>query len=140
MDKLSIYSIIQKGNPGQKKKKERKNYKGTSLAVQWLRLCTSSVGGAGSIPGRGTKIPHAAGPPKKGNPHPSLGSGLTPESTGSTRGQIGDPRGTGSLSLQEPVRTRRPVAPSAPVEPGKCPSSVDSSRETSIFKGTEGKG
>ena len=33
---------------------------GTSLAVQWLRLYTSSAEGAGSIPGRGTKIPHAA--------------------------------------------------------------------------------
>ena len=33
--------------------------KGTSLAVQWLRLCASNAGGAGSIPGRVTKIPHA---------------------------------------------------------------------------------
>ena len=32
---------------------------GTSLAVQWLRLRTSSAGGSGLIPGRGTKIPHA---------------------------------------------------------------------------------
>ena len=32
---------------------------GSSLAVQWLRLCTSSAGGEGSIPGYGTKIPHA---------------------------------------------------------------------------------
>ena len=32
---------------------------GTSLAVQWLRLCASTAGGTGSIPGRGTKIPHA---------------------------------------------------------------------------------
>ena len=32
---------------------------GTSLAVQWLRLCTSNAGGAGSIPSQGTKIPHA---------------------------------------------------------------------------------
>ena len=32
---------------------------GTSLAVQWLRLCTSSIGGIGSIPGQRTKIPHA---------------------------------------------------------------------------------
>ena len=32
---------------------------GTSLAVQWLRLCTSTTGGVGSIPSRGTKIPHA---------------------------------------------------------------------------------
>ena len=33
---------------------------GTSLAVQRLRLCTSNAGGTDSIPGRGTKIPHAA--------------------------------------------------------------------------------
>ena len=33
---------------------------GTSLVVQWLRLRASTAGGAGSIPGRGTKIPHAA--------------------------------------------------------------------------------
>ena len=33
---------------------------GTSLAVQWLSHCTSIVRSAGSIPGPGTKIPHAA--------------------------------------------------------------------------------
>ena len=33
--------------------------KGTSLVVQWLRLCTSTTGGSGAIPGQGTKIPHA---------------------------------------------------------------------------------
>ena len=27
--------------------------------VQWLRLHASTAGGRGSIPGRGTKIPHA---------------------------------------------------------------------------------
>ena len=32
---------------------------GPSLAVQWLRLCAPSAGGTGSIPGQGTKIPHA---------------------------------------------------------------------------------
>ena len=32
----------------------------TSLAVQWLRLQASVAGGMGSIPGQGTKIPHAA--------------------------------------------------------------------------------
>ena len=39
---------------------------GASVVVQWLRLCTSTVQGLGSIPGWGTKIPHAAhcGPPK----------------------------------------------------------------------------
>ena len=33
----------------------------SSLAVQWLRLRTSKAGGAGSIPGRGTKMPYATG-------------------------------------------------------------------------------
>ena len=32
---------------------------GTSLAVQWLKLHASNVGGVGSIPGQKTKIPHA---------------------------------------------------------------------------------
>ena len=32
---------------------------GTSLAVQWLRLHTSTVGGVGSIPDWGTRILHA---------------------------------------------------------------------------------
>ena len=32
---------------------------GTSPVVQWLRLCASTAGGKGSIPGQGTKIPHA---------------------------------------------------------------------------------
>ena len=31
----------------------------TSLVVQWLRLRTSTAWGTGSIPGQGTKIPHA---------------------------------------------------------------------------------
>lgn len=32
---------------------------GTSLDVQWLRLCSLNAGGMGLIPGRGTKNPHA---------------------------------------------------------------------------------
>ena len=32
---------------------------GTSLVVQWLRLCASTARGMGSIPGWGTKILHA---------------------------------------------------------------------------------
>ena len=32
---------------------------GTSLVVQWVRLCTSKSWGAGSFPHQGTKIPHA---------------------------------------------------------------------------------
>ena len=39
----------------------RKVRGGTSLAVQWLRLHASTAGGAGSIPGTGTKIPRATG-------------------------------------------------------------------------------
>ena len=30
----------------------------TSLVAKWLRLHSSNAGGTGSIPGRGTKIPH----------------------------------------------------------------------------------
>ena len=30
---------------------------GTSLVVQWLRLCPSNAGGMGLIPGWGTRIP-----------------------------------------------------------------------------------
>ena len=37
----------------------------TSLAVQWLRLRASNAGSMGSIPGRGTKIPHGVGRSKK---------------------------------------------------------------------------
>ena len=38
----------------------KKLLRGTSLAVQWLGLHASTAGGSGSIPGRGTKILHAA--------------------------------------------------------------------------------
>ena len=34
-------------------------FTGTSLVVQWLRFHSSTAGGTGSIPGQGTKIPHA---------------------------------------------------------------------------------
>ena len=33
---------------------------GTSLVVQWFRLHASNAGVMGSIPGWGTKIPHAS--------------------------------------------------------------------------------
>lgn len=39
--------------------------RGTSLAIQWLRLHASTPRGAGSIPGWGTKIPHASGLKKR---------------------------------------------------------------------------
>ena len=45
---------------------DKRSKPGTSLAVQWLRLCTSNARGAGSNPSQGTKIPHATQPrPKK---------------------------------------------------------------------------
>ena len=37
-----------------------KEMTGTSLAVQWLTLCPAHAGGAGLIPGQGTKIPHTS--------------------------------------------------------------------------------
>ena len=44
-------------------------FMGTSLVVQWLRLCTSTAQGAGLTPDQGTRILHAvwraALPPQK---------------------------------------------------------------------------
>ena len=37
----------------------------TSLVVQWLRLCASTAGNVGVIPGWETKIPHAKGHSQK---------------------------------------------------------------------------
>ena len=47
---------------------------GTSLVVQWLRLCTSNAGGTVSFPVSGTKMPHASWcghlhPKKKQDPY-----------------------------------------------------------------------
>lgn len=39
----------------------KRQRKWTSLAVHWLSLCVSKAGGAGSISGQRTKIPHATG-------------------------------------------------------------------------------
>ena len=39
--------------------------RGTSLAVQWLRLWASTARGKGLIPGQGPKIPHVAQPKKQ---------------------------------------------------------------------------
>ena len=63
--------------------------------VQWLRLCTSTAGDMGSIPGRGTKILHAvlSSPPKKSQgEEPKKGNqqGVTSEVAGKPK--EGDPR------------------------------------------------
>ena len=44
----------------------------TSLVVQWLRLCASTAGDVGLIPGWGTKIPHAIGHSQKNIPYASI--------------------------------------------------------------------
>ena len=41
--------------------KESQTAQGLPLADQWLRLCTSTAGGLGSVPGQGTEIPQANG-------------------------------------------------------------------------------
>ena len=48
----------QSPEPGVKGRRN-KVYKRNILVVKWLRLHASTAGGAGSIPGRGTKIPQA---------------------------------------------------------------------------------
>ena len=42
-----------------------KERRGTSLEGQWLRFHASNAEGLGSIPDRGTKIPHLVRPKKK---------------------------------------------------------------------------
>ena len=48
------------GNQNNNKNSAKKHEAGTSLVVQWLELLTSNAGGRGSVPGRGTRTPHAA--------------------------------------------------------------------------------
>ena len=43
---------------------KKKNFSGTSLMVQWLRLHAPNTEGTGLNPGQGTKIPHAVQPKK----------------------------------------------------------------------------
>ena len=51
---------------GQKKKKRTynpdgpgKHQAGTSVVAEWLRICASTAGGAGSIPSQRTRVPRA---------------------------------------------------------------------------------
>ena len=50
MGRFGVGFVISTKKPGKQ---------GTSPAVRWLRLHTSTVGGEGSIPGQGTKIPRS---------------------------------------------------------------------------------
>ena len=54
-----IYKELLKFNYRKQKAQFKNEPRGTSQAVQWLRLCASNAGGEDSIPGQGTKIPHA---------------------------------------------------------------------------------
>ena len=46
-----------------------KPHLGTSLAVQWLKLCSSTAGDLGLIPGQGTRILHTVRCGKKTSTH-----------------------------------------------------------------------
>ena len=59
---LQARKIIQERNFTSKEwqiRKTESKYLGTSLTVQWLRPWAYNAWGVGSIPGQGTKIPHA---------------------------------------------------------------------------------
>ena len=62
--KTVIIKLLLNINKQQTKLSKRK-YKGTSLAVQWLRLRVFNAGGEGLIPGWETKILHTSWPRKK---------------------------------------------------------------------------
>ena len=69
---ISQFSVVVSNYYYSQRKKKKKHlplflkqkngiFKGlrTSLAVQWLRICASTAGGMGWIPGQGTKISNA---------------------------------------------------------------------------------
>ena len=62
---------------------------GTSLVVQWLRLPASDAGGTGSIPGGGTKIPHATQLGQKTNKENNNNKTTTFRSEASCKGVSG---------------------------------------------------
>ena len=54
--------------------------------VQWLRLCTFTAGGTGSIPGQGTKILHATW--CKGKEKTKKNWNIGTKLTGQTKGRV----------------------------------------------------
>ena len=61
------YIKIFKGRSNDKINTTLKYFSETSVAVQWLRLSTSTAGDTDLVPGQGTKIPHAMRPNKSVN-------------------------------------------------------------------------
>ena len=59
--------VLVKGEELHRKSIKDAMYLGTSLVVQWLRLCASPAAGMHLIPSQGTKIPHTEVWPKKRN-------------------------------------------------------------------------
>ena len=59
------------------------------VAAQWLRLRTCTAGGMGSIPGRGTKIPHAAWCGQKKKKRCDLPFGAMEDTTSRGGGHVG---------------------------------------------------
>ena len=57
---IQVLSILRALTPLSEAESIKINEQGISPVVQWLRLHASNAGGMGSIPGQGTKIPHAA--------------------------------------------------------------------------------
>ena len=55
----TFWEILYKTYLSQRNIYTGKEFGGTSLVVQWWRLCASNVGNRSSIPGWWTKIPHA---------------------------------------------------------------------------------
>ena len=98
---------------------------GTSLVVQRLRLCASTAGGAGSIPGLGIKIPHAAwfSQRNKKNPKQTKKQSHTASERGSGSRQSQsltvpygaqdglEPRGCGRRKVLGPVVQMAPAPP-----------------------------
>ena len=62
MDQESVWFRILNSDSGCRNTKKQclpSSKRGTSLVVQWLRLCASDARGTGLIPGQGTKISRA---------------------------------------------------------------------------------
>ena len=57
---IQVLSILRALTPPSEAESVKTNEQGISPVVQWLRLHASNAGGVGSIPGQGTKIPHAS--------------------------------------------------------------------------------